>query len=168
LSHSALTLTLAALAATDPAPAAEAPPRIDLAHLFVTTKEGTRVAPAVLALRGRRVRVVGFMAQMEDAPRGSFYLTRRPVQADESGAGTADLPPQAVRVEVPGLAGEEIAWVPDLVEAVGALEVGRAEDPEGRVSWVRLILDAPASASQAPGHDHFHEAPAPAAGRSHP
>jgi hypothetical protein len=122
----------------------------------------------VLALRGRRVRVVGFMAQMEDAPRGLFYLTRRPVQADESGAGTADLPPQVVRVEVPARAGEEIAWVPELVEAVGALEVGRAEDPEGRVSWVRVVLDAPARASDEPAHSHAREASAPAAGRSHP
>jgi hypothetical protein len=122
--------------------------RLDLAKLFVTTEDGTRIAPAVHALNGRRVRVVGYMARMEGAPRGSFYLTRDAVEADESGAGTADLPPHAVRVEVPRLSGEEIAWVPDLVDAIGTLEVGRAEDSDGRVSWLRVVLDAPGSASR--------------------
>ena len=167
MSRAALALALWLLSATDPAAKPEEPARLDLARLFVSTKEGTRVAPAVEALRGRRVRVVGFMAHMEEAPRGAFYLTRHPAEADESGAGTADLPPHAVRVESPRLAGEEIAWMPDLVEAVGTLEVGRAEDPEGRVSWLRVVLDEalPRDATVPPSS---HQVPAPPMGQRHP
>lgn len=140
-------LTVCLLAAPPPPSAAVAPVRssdptpLDLGRLYAATASGARVAPEVQALRGRRVRVVGYMAKMEDAPRGAFYLTRTPVEAEEGGAGTGDLPPGALRVEVPRLAGEEVAWVPDAIEAVGTLEVGRAEDAEGRVSFLRVVVD---------------------------
>jgi hypothetical protein len=139
-----LALALAFLAAGDSAhwPPSQEPARLALAQLYVSTEHGARVAPDVEALRGRRVSTVGFMVRMEQAPKGAFYLTRQPAESDEGGAGTGDLPPGALRVEVPQLGGEEIAWVADVVEAIGTLEVGRAEDPDGRVSWLRVVVDA--------------------------
>jgi hypothetical protein len=139
----ALALFLSSAAEEAPKTAPPEPTRIELAKLYASTGRGARVAPEIEALRGRRVRVLGFMARMEDAPKGAFYLTRHPVEAEEGGAGTGDLPPGALRVEVPRLAGEEVAWIPGVVEAIGTLEVSRAEDREGRVSWLRVVVDGP-------------------------
>lgn len=95
----------------------------------------------LLGLNGKHVRITGFMAQMEEAPRGAFYLCPRPVFCDEAGGGTADLPPDAVRVIVRSAKGKEIAFTPQLLEATGILEVGNRTDENGVVSAVRLILD---------------------------
>lgn len=37
------------------------------------------------SLNGKRVRIVGFMAEMEHQPEGYFYLCSRPILCDESG-----------------------------------------------------------------------------------
>lgn len=117
-------------------------PRLDLARLYVATPGGAHVAPEVAALDGQRVRVVGYMAKMEDyVPRGSLYLARAPIETEEGGGGTGDLPPGALRVEIPRLADEEIEWVPGPLEVTGVLQVGRAEDDAGRVSWLRVVVD---------------------------
>ena len=147
----ALAVIVCSAAAAAPSRPGVEPVRLDLARLYVSTAAGTRVAPEVEALRGKRVRAVGFMARMEDAPKGAFYLTRFPVEAEEGGAGTGDLPPGALRIEIPSLAGQEVGWVPDVVEAVGTLEVGRAEDADGRVSWLRVVVDGPPAPAQPAG-----------------
>jgi len=138
----ALALVVSLASASDQAASKELP-RLDLAKLYVTNAIGARVAPEVEALEGCRVRVTGFMAKMEEyVPRGALYLTRVPIETEEGGAGTGDLPPGALRVEIPRLAGDEIEWIPGPIEAVGVLQVGRVEDEEGRVSWLRLVVDA--------------------------
>ncbi|MGC4000901.1 MAG: hypothetical protein QM767_26970 [Anaeromyxobacter sp.] len=146
-------VALALLLSSPPAGPSADPARLELARLHVQTPAGPRLSPEVEALRGRRVRVAGYMARMEDPPRGALYLTLAPIEAEEGGAGTGDLPPGALRVELPALAGEEVPWVPDVIEAVGTLEVGRAEDPGGRVSFLRVVVDAapsqPAASSEA-------------------
>jgi hypothetical protein len=125
------------------APAPEIHP-LDLRALYVQRGGALVFSPALEALRGARVRVRGYMIQMEDGPRGAFYLATRPIEQDESGAGTGDIPVHSVRVEVPE-ASSEIPWRPALVEVVGTLEIGRAEDEDGRVSSVRVILADPAA-----------------------
>jgi hypothetical protein len=142
----------ARLAVAHPARAGEAPtaaaPRaadvqpLDLGKLYVVRDGGLAVAPEVEALRGRAVRVRGFMVQMEEAPRGEFYLATHPVEQDESGAGTGDLPVGAVLVRVPGLA-QPVPWRPHPVEVVGTLEVGREEEADGRVTWLRVVMAEP-------------------------
>jgi len=119
-------------------------------RLVVQGHGAPAIAPEALALAGRRIRIVGHMVRMELPPRAAFYLAARPVDADESGGGTADLPLAAVRVEVPWIAGV-VPRVEGPVEVVGTLEVGRAEDAEGRVSWLRVVLDpAPAAPPHPP------------------
>ncbi|MFT3917243.1 MAG: hypothetical protein QM704_25095 [Anaeromyxobacteraceae bacterium] len=125
-------------------PAAPPPPALAFEHLFVTGPSGARVAPEVAALAGRRVRLAGHPVHMEEPPRGAFYLAARPVEADESGGGTGDLPPGAVRVEVRGLEGP-LPALDGAVEVEGLLDVGRAEDADGRVSWIRILVDLPRS-----------------------
>ncbi|HEX7624318.1 MAG TPA: hypothetical protein VF400_12155 [Anaeromyxobacteraceae bacterium] len=106
-------------------------------------EKGTRFAFSrrARALDGKRVRLAGFMVEMELPPRGAFYLVPRPLLADESGGGTADLPPQAVRVVVRSSPGEAIPFVARPSEVTGVLVLGNAVDEEGRVSAIRLVLD---------------------------
>jgi hypothetical protein len=101
-------------------------------------------------LDGKRVRIAGFMARLEIAPKGAFYLASRPVVSDESGGGTADLPPDAIRVVVRSMPDEEVAFVPGPIEVTGVLHLGREDDAEGRVSQVRIVLDGRAPAAARP------------------
>jgi hypothetical protein len=95
------------------------------------------------ALNNKRVRITGYMAQMEEELKGSFYLVPRPVFCDEEGGGIADIPPEAVLVIAPFLSDQKIDFVSDLIEVVGTFELGNKE-VGGRVSSIRLILDPPA------------------------
>ena len=91
----------------------------------------------LLGLNHRRVRLVGFMAQMEEPPVGAFYLCAQPVYCDEEGGGTADLPPARVRVVVRSAAQKEIAFTPRPLAVTGVLEINEAQ------STIDLILDGP-------------------------
>jgi hypothetical protein len=52
---------------------------------------GSQLRPSsrLVSLRGRRVRIAGYMARMEEPLEGAFYVCPRPVYCDESGGGTA-------------------------------------------------------------------------------
>jgi hypothetical protein len=141
----ALSLALASAAAADPAAPAEAARPLDLRALYVARGGALVIAPAVEALNGKAVRVRGFMVQIEEAPTGCFYLATHPVEQDESGGGTGDLPVDSLLVRVPELADQVIPWRASPVEVVGRLEVGREEEADGRVSAIRLILTGPAA-----------------------
>jgi hypothetical protein len=132
-------------AAAEPAlsAAADVARPLELRSLYVQRGGTLVVAPEVEALAGKRVRVRGFMVQMELAPPGAFYLAPHPVEQDESGGGTADIPVDSVQVRVPAVADREIPWRPGPVELEGLLEVGRDEDAEGRVTTLRVIMVEP-------------------------
>jgi hypothetical protein len=127
-------------------PAAAAEPgeavQISFSDLLVP---GPRLTPSpkLAALAGRRVRMVGFMAELEAPPRGAFYLTARPVRCDEGGGGTGDLPPDAVRVIVRSASDQEIPFYPGAIEVAGVLDLGAGADEEGRPSSFRITLDRP-------------------------
>jgi hypothetical protein len=155
MTANALFLVAAMCLSTPGAQAVESPPgaspvELDLRRLHVATPSGNRVAPEVEALRGQRVRVAGFMVRMEEAPRGGFYLAPRPVACDESGGGIGDLPPSALRVKLASAPGAPVTWVDGRIELVGTLEVGREEDEDGHVTFVRVSLASPAPASDVP------------------
>jgi hypothetical protein len=116
--------------------------RLTFAELLAT---GPQLGPSAKtrALAGKRVTMVGFMAQMELPPKGAFYLAPRPVHCDEAGGGTADLPLESVLV-TSKLAGTGVVpFVPGEVEVTGIFDVGNRADDEGRVSAFRLLLDEP-------------------------
>jgi hypothetical protein len=152
--------TIALLAAAGSAGGPGAPKAEPLAfgELFVPSPRELRPSPRLQALDGRRVRLTGFMVRMEVPPRGAFYLASRPVDCDESGAGTGDLPPEAVRVVVRSSPGEVVPWVPSPLEVTGVLELGPEADEAGRVSAIRIVLDR---AAAKPAHGSQ-----PGAGRS--
>jgi hypothetical protein len=97
----------------------------------------------VKSLAGKRVRIVGFMADMEKLPAGSFFLVPRPLVADESGAGSADLPPNAIRVIVRSARGKPLAHIPRALNVVGTLDLGPRDEPDGLPSFIRILLDGP-------------------------
>ena len=88
------------------------------------------------------MRLVGFRAQLELPPTGAFYLVPRPIHCDESGGGTADLPPESVLVLSPASTGKVVPFLEGALELTGTFELGSAPDSEGRVAAFRLRLDA--------------------------
>ncbi len=116
---------------------------IEFREFFEAGPGDLKPSAKLLGLHGRRARLVGFMAQMEQPPDGAFYLCPRPVYADESGAGTADLPVESVRVIVPSAKGKKIPFIARPIEVIGILEVGPRAEEDGTVSSIRLTLDPP-------------------------
>ena len=116
---------------------------IEFREFFETDASEPTPSTKLLSLNGRRARLVGFMAQMEQPPSGAFYLCPRPVYADESGGGTADLPIGSVRVIVRSAKGKKVPFIARQIEVTGILEVGSRDEEDGTVSAIRLILDAP-------------------------
>jgi hypothetical protein len=112
---------------------------------------GPKLQPSAkaTALDGKRVRVVGFMAEMEEPIPGAFYLVPRPIRLDESGAGTGDLPLESILIAVPGSEGKIIPHAEGALEGIGLLEVGNRADDQGRVSNFRLRLDPDQRLAQA-------------------
>jgi hypothetical protein len=107
------------------------------------SRRGLKPSARLLGLEGKRVRMVGFMAQMEVPPKGGFFLCAAPVFAGEGGGGTADLPPDAVFVIVQSASGKELELVRGPLEVTGVLELGSRVDEDGRVSRIRIILEKP-------------------------
>jgi hypothetical protein len=107
---------------------------------------------ALLAADGRQVRLRGFMVA-EEVPRpGRFLLTVRPVRLHQDADGEADdLPPATVLVLLdPAQRQRVIVHRAGPIELSGRLAVGRAEDEDGRVRWLRLQLSPAALAERHP------------------
>jgi len=87
------------------------------------------------------------MVQQEVPQPGRFMLSPRPVQMSEHADGDADDLPLALATVY--LDPEQQDWVVPytrgLIALTGTLEVGRFEEVDGRVSWVRLRLPAQAT-----------------------
>lgn len=129
------------------------PPALPLAWSELL-EPGASLAPSakIRALAGQRVRLVGFMAEMELPIPGAFYLVPEPVECDEAGGGTADLMPTSVLVLSESARGQVVPHVPGALDVTGVLEVGNQPGPGGRMSALRLRLDhGSASADRAPG-----------------
>jgi hypothetical protein len=105
---------------------------------------GLEMTPKLLALDGKRVRILGYMAQQEDPHPGFFMLTPVPVTVAEASAGVADdLPPATLFVHLPlSQVNEVTSHQSGLLVLTGTLSVGNREQRDGRISMVRLQLDA--------------------------
>lgn len=101
---------------------------------------------------GQTVRLTGYMVQQETTAPGRFMLTTRPVQMSEHADGDADdLPVNWVMVYLdPDQQNFAVPHVRGLVELSGVLSVGRLEERDGRVSWVRLQLGPEATRAMNP------------------
>jgi hypothetical protein len=105
--------------------------------------KGLEPTEKLLALDGRRVRLVGYVAQQEPPAKGAFLLSPLPVllgDADESLAD--DLPPSSILVELPRARDLVVPVFGGLIQLTGTLRVGAYTEPtSGRVSAARLVLD---------------------------
>jgi hypothetical protein len=155
----ALAAAVVCLQAPSPAPVQESrtespptvQPSVDVTPLrfdemLVATPRALEPSVKLKSLNGKRVRLVGYMAYQEAPPMGAFFLCPRPTHNDEGGAGTADLPPVAVLVVVRSAKGKQLEHIPRPVEVTGVLDLGRQEEEDGTISFVRLILDRPEDA----------------------
>ncbi len=108
---------------------------------FLPSAEELKPSAKLLSANGQRVRLVGFMAQMEEPPKGAFYLVPSPLYCDEAGGGTADLPPQSVLVIVRSARNKQLDFIPRALEVTGILEIGDKTDEAFSNAPIRLILD---------------------------
>jgi hypothetical protein len=106
---------------------------------------GLETTPKLLALDGRRVRILGYMAQHEEPHPGSFMLAPVPINVAGEAAGIADdLPPATLFVHLPPAQAHKVAsHQPGLLVLTGTLSVGSQKESDGRISTVRLQLEAP-------------------------
>ena len=119
---------------------------LPLNHLYESPVGPLGLAPTaeLVDLAGRRVRMKGFMVEEQDPPPGQFKLALLPVKLAEREDGPADdLPAATVVVHLSASHAQRIVrFDPHPIVVTGILEVGPREEPDGRVSHVRLILDS--------------------------
>ena len=116
---------------------------LKFSEFFVTPvgPRGLELTDKLKALDGKRVRILGYMVAQEEAPRGSFLLTPVPVQLhDHDSALADDLPATTVHVSVTGE--PAIGFTRALLLLTGTLSVGNRAERDGRVSIVRLTVEA--------------------------
>jgi len=145
MSHLLPTIGLLSLLTATPIPARRILPEpvpLEFREILLRGPKA-ELSAKVRGLAGKRVRMVGFMAHMEEPTAGAFYLVSRPLHCAEDGAGTGDLPLDAMLVIVRSSAGQEIPFYPGQLSVSGVLEVGHQSDAEGRASFFRLVLDRP-------------------------
>lgn len=115
--------------------------QLSFGDLFAKGPE-LRPSQRVEQLAGKRVRVDGFMAHLEQAPKGAFWLCRTPLEIDEGGAGTGDLPVESILVVLTPPSDRRVPPLRGPLRVEGKLEVGRKEAPDGTLSLFRIVLDA--------------------------
>jgi hypothetical protein len=104
---------------------------------------GPQPSAALLAASGQRVQIIGYMVAQELPSPGQFLLTPRPLHMSEHADGDADdLPAATVVVLLPEAERERVPLpTHGLLQLTGRLNVGREEMADGRISWVRLLLE---------------------------
>lgn len=104
---------------------------------------GLEPTDKLVALNGRRVRLVGYVVREEQSAPGRFLLSPLPISlGDEDESQADDLPPSTVFVHLQGVKERVVPYVVGLVKLTGVLELGARDEGDGRVSTVRLVLDA--------------------------
>jgi hypothetical protein len=111
--------------------------------------KGLVMSAKLNAANGQKVQITGYMVQQEVPHLGRFMLSPRPVQMSEHADGEADdLPAALVTVYLEDAQQDWlIPYKRGLMALSGQLSVGRLEERDGRVSWVRLVLSAQATRS---------------------
>ncbi|MBL9135030.1 MAG: hypothetical protein JNK85_04140 [Verrucomicrobiales bacterium] len=95
-------------------------------------------------LDGKRVRLLGYMVRQGQPSPWKILLTPLPCSTHEREYGLAeDLPPQTVHVFVDRSSPPVVPFTPGPLLLTGVLSIGNRDEADGRVSSVRLQLDAP-------------------------
>src|SRR5262245_33698937 len=128
---------------TDRADDAPAAPPIAFEEFYAFGPRAPQPTAKLLGLNGKRVKLMGFMVQMERGPLGGFYLAPYPAFCDESGGGRGGLPPPSVLVLLEGARGKEVAFVDGVLEVTGILDVGNKAGEDGEAATIRLFVAEP-------------------------
>jgi len=104
---------------------------------------GLEPTDRLLSLRDQRVRIQGYMVREEQPQPGVFMLAPKPLAMAELADGPADdLPAATLFVHVGGEDRDKvIGYRAGIWTVSGVLRLGAWLEPNGRVSYVRLILD---------------------------
>lgn len=106
--------------------------------------EGLEFTEKVRALDGERIRLLGYMVKQTQPMPWTFLFSPIPMTLHESHYGFAeDLPPQMVHAFTERTTTPILPHTPGLMLLTGRLELGAREEPDGRVSHVRLFVDSP-------------------------
>jgi hypothetical protein len=123
--------------------AASQPVELRLAEIYGPVgPRGLEYSAVTRRLEGSPVRIAGYMVRRDTPVAGSFLLSPVPVQLHDEEYGLADdLPAATVLVEGPGLTRRPVHYVPQRLAWTGVLKLGPREEPDGRISFVRLVVD---------------------------
>ena len=118
---------------------------------------GLEMTDKLKGLDGKKVRLSGFMVKEDrcrgghahnpadadkEVVKGRFMLSPAPVMVSYTCFATSDdLFPQTVFVRVPELANKPVPYSSTPLELIGTLSVGPSQEPDDRISQVRLVLD---------------------------
>lgn len=105
--------------------------------------KGTEPTERLLALHGKKVRLVGYMAQQSDPAQGKLILTPNPIMIGEADESLSDdVPGNAVFVHLNAThAHKTIPNLRGLLQFTGTLQVGAQDEGHGRTSSIRLLID---------------------------
>ena len=105
--------------------------------------QGLEPSERLLSLNGKTVRLIGYMVDTESRAPGTLILTPLPVSKGHEDESLADdLPPSAVFVHLSGPAAQQsVRSLRGLIQLTGTLQVGAADEADGRVSAIRLRVD---------------------------
>ena len=105
---------------------------------------GLTFTDKLVSLDGKRVRITGYMVEQEKGVPGVFLFSALPIQLhDHDSALADDLPAAVVHVTVPTCRDRQVPYTRGLMLLTGTLSVGPCDEPDGRISLVRLALDPP-------------------------
>ena len=143
------TLLCAGLGATpswaDGSTANEAPIELKFRDFYQSPigPAGLQMSAQLRAAHAQRVRLTGYMVAQEVLLVGHFFLTPLPVTMSAHADGEADdLPPSTVLVQMPESdSALPVMATPGLLQLTGRLQVGRFEMLDGRVVWLKLLLE---------------------------
>lgn len=102
---------------------------------------GMESSAKLLSLDNKPVRIVGYMAKQETPTPGLFILTPLPVNmGDEDDKFADDMPANSIFVHVDN-PDALVLYTPGLINLTGLLSLGKAQEVDGRISYVRVHLD---------------------------
>ena len=113
---------------------------------------GLEISDVLRSANGKERKIVGYMVQQERPHLGRFLLSPRPVQMSEHADGEADdLPAALVTVYLDASQSDwAVPHTKGLISLTGTIEVGRLEETDGRVSWVRMRVSPEATRGMNP------------------
>lgn len=113
---------------------------------------GLEISDVLRSANGEERKIVGYMVQQERPHLGRFLLSPRPVQMSEHADGEADdLPAALVTVYLDASQSDwAVPHTRGLISLTGTIEVGRLEETDGRVSWVRMRVSPEATRGMNP------------------